>query len=277
MSKIAQLLAGALAALFALSACAVAPAASTAPAAVTFKGADFSFEGPESIPAGLTTINFQNIGKEWHHIQLARINDGVTMQQLDEAMKKDSNAALGMVNLVGGVAALDPNGNGSVTLKLQEGQYLLLCFIPSADGVPHLAKGMVRPLTVKGAGVAATEPSADITVDMKDFHFTMPAEVKAGKQVWKVVNNGPQPHEIALVRLADGKTLEDIYAWYAKPEGPQPFSMAGGMQAISSVGGSGFINLDLKPGNYVAICDIPDPASGKTHSELGMVMPFTVQ
>lgn len=282
MNKKARFLIGAtaLVATLLLSACAAqpaAPAAPAAPTAVTFKGADFSFEGPESIPAGLITINFQNIGKEWHHAQLARLNDGVTMEQLDEAMKKDSNAALGMVNLVGGVGALDPNGSGSVTLKLQEGQYLLLCFIPSADGVPHLAKGMIRPLTVKGAGVTAAEPKADVTVNMADFHFTMPAEVKAGKQVWKVINDGPQPHEIALVRLAEGKTLDDIYAWYAKPEGPQPFNMVGGMQGMNAGVPAAFINLDLQPGNYVAVCDIPDPASGKPHSELGMVMPFTVQ
>ncbi len=282
MNKKARFLIGAtaLVATLLLSACAAqpaAPAAPAAPTAVTFKGADFSFEGPESIPAGLITINFQNIGKEWHHAQLARLNDGVTMEQLDEAMKKDSNAALGMVNLVGGVGALDPNGSGSVTLKLQEGQYLLLCFIPSADGVPHLAKGMIRPLTVKGAGATAAEPKADVTVNMADFHFTMPAEVKAGKQVWKVINDGPQPHEIALVRLAEGKTLDDIYAWYAKPEGPQPFNMVGGMQGMNAGVPAAFINLDLQPGNYVAVCDIPDPASGKPHSELGMVMPFTVK
>lgn len=282
MNKKARFLIGAtaLVATLLLSACAAQPAAPAAPAvptAVTFKGADFSFEGPESIPAGLITINFQNIGKEWHHAQLARLNDGVTMEQLDEAMKKDSNAALGMVNLVGGVGALDPNGSGSVTLKLQEGQYLLLCFIPSADGVPHLAKGMIRPLTVKGAGATAAEPKADVTVNMADFHFTMPAEVKAGKQVWKVINDGPQPHEIALVRLAEGKTLDDIYAWYAKPEGPQPFNMVGGMQGMNAGVPAAFINLDLQPGNYVAVCDIPDPASGKPHSELGMVMPFTVK
>ncbi len=282
MNKKARFLIGAtaLVATLLLSACAAQPAAPAAPAvptAVTFKGADFSFEGPESIPAGLITINFQNIGKEWHHAQLARLNDGVTMEQLDEAMKKNSNAALGMVNLVGGVGALDPNGSGSVTLKLQEGQYLLLCFIPSADGVPHLAKGMIRPLTVKGAGATAAEPKADVTVNMADFHFTMPAEVKAGKQVWKVINDGPQPHEIALVRLAEGKTLDDIYAWYAKPEGPQPFNMVGGMQGMNAGVPAAFINLDLQPGNYVAVCDIPDPASGKPHSELGMVMPFTVK
>lgn len=286
MNKTTQFLIGAsaLAATLLLAACAAsplspsAPAAPAGPAVVTFKGADFSFEGPEQIPAGLTTINFENAGKEWHHIQFARLNDGVTFPKLMEAFEKEGEGAMRLMTFVGGVAALDPDGKGSVTLNLAEGEYALMDFIPSADGVPHMAKGMVRPLTVKGAASAtAAEPKADATINLKDFHFTMPAEVKAGKQVWKIVNDGPQAHEIAIIKMAEGKTIEDGYAWFAKPEGPQPFQLVGGMQALNPGTPATYIHLDLPPGNYVATCDIPDSASGKPHSELGMVMPFTVK
>jgi hypothetical protein len=273
--------ASALAATLLLASCAApptGPAAPAGPAAITIKGADFSFEGPESVPAGLTTINFQNAGKEWHHVQFARLNDGVSFQQAMQAFEKEGEAAMRLLTFVGGVAALDPGGNGSITLNLAEGEYMLMDFIPSADGVPHMAKGMLKSLTVTGAASAATvEPKADVTVNLKDFHFTLPAEVKAGKQVWKIINDGPQPHEIAIIKLAEGKTIEDGYAWFAKPEGPQPFQLVGGMQALNTGVPAAFINLDLSPGNYVATCDIPDPASGKPHSELGMVMPFTVK
>jgi hypothetical protein len=268
----------ALASALLLASCAAPPTAPAAPAAVTIKGADFSFEAPDSLPAGLTTIDFQNVGQEYHHVQLARLNDGVTLPQLQEALQKEGEAAIRLVTLVGGVAALDPGGNGSVTLELANGQYVLLCFIPSADNVPHLAKGMIRPLTVTGsASAAASVPQAAVTVDMEDFHFTMPAEVKAGRQVWKVVNKGPQPHEISIARLADGKTLDEAAAWFAKPEGPPPFQLVGGMQGMNAGAPDAYINLDLQPGSYVAMCAIPDPATGKAHSDLGMVMPFTVK
>jgi len=36
-------------------------------------------------------------------------------------------------------------------------------------------------------------------------------------------------------------------------------------------------DLGREPGNYVAVCFVPDPASGKAHAELGMITPFTVQ
>jgi hypothetical protein len=34
--------------------------------------------------------------------------------------------------------------------------------------------------------------------------------------------------------------------------------------------------LDLEAGDYLAICFVPDPATGQPHFALGMVMPFTV-
>ncbi len=265
------------AAMLLLAACQAAPAAMPAQV-VTLKGADFSFEGPAEVQSGWVTVNFSNVGKEAHHAQFARLNDGVTPQQIQDALKQSEQAALALVSLVGGPSVIDPNGNGSVTMNLAPGQYMLLCFLPSADGVPHLAKGMVALLTVKGAGAStAAEPKADVTVNMADFHYTMPAEVKAGKQVWKVVNDGPQPHEIVVLKLEDGKTPDDVFAFFAKPEGKPPFTSIGGMQGISKGAAPAFINFDLQPGTYVALCNIPDATTGKAHAELGMVMPFTVK
>ena len=39
-------------------------------------------------------------------------------------------------------------GIANATVMLQPGTYLLGCWIPSDDGVPHLMKGMIRQLTV---------------------------------------------------------------------------------------------------------------------------------
>ena len=48
---------------------------------VVFKGLDYAFDSPDTIEAGLVTLNFENVGKEDHHLQLARLNDGVTFEQ----------------------------------------------------------------------------------------------------------------------------------------------------------------------------------------------------
>lgn len=59
-------------------------------------------------------------------------------------------------------------------------------------------------------------------------------------------------------------------------EGAPPFEYMGGLQAIDS-GRTGWAGLDLSPGEYIALCFVPDPASGKPHIELGMVASFRVR
>lgn len=106
------------------------PAASSPPISsaaagqiLTLKGADCSFEGPAEVQSGWVTVNFQNVGKEAHHAQFAKLNDGVTSQQVQDALKQSEQAALALVTLVGGPSVIDPNGNASVTMNLAPGQY----------------------------------------------------------------------------------------------------------------------------------------------------------
>jgi hypothetical protein len=125
-----------------------------------------------------------------------------------------------------------------------------------------------------GAGVE--EPTADITVTLKDFAFDLPETLPAGPTTIKVVNDGPEPHEMNLLLLADGKTDADVMQYLGAPAGPPPFTPVGGMNGFDP-GSVGYVELDFKPGNYVAICNIPSPnAGGRPHFALGMIKAFTV-
>lgn len=265
-----------------LSACGIASASQAARIVqipeVTIKAADFSFDAPAQIEAGLVKVTMVNDGQEPHHAQIVRLNDGVTLEQFQTTLQQDEMAAFPLVSFVGGPGLVDPGLQSQVTLKLNPGQYLLLCFITSHDGLPHLAKGMIQPFeVVEAAGQAnVAEPKADATVKLLDFSFAMPSEFKAGQQVWQIVNEGEQPHEIMLIKLAEGKTMADLEAFMQSMAGAPPFTSIGGFQGINP-GQSGWLNLDLTPGDYVAVCYIPDPASGHAHMELGMTMPFTVK
>ncbi len=244
---------------------------------IMIKGNEYAYDMPAETPAGLTLVRWENTGKELHHAQLARLNDGITFEQFTGALPKGESAIMPLLTFVGGPGAVGPTGKGEVMIDLQEGQYIVICFIPDAQNVPHLAKGMLHPMKVtSNAGIKMAEPKADLEVPMMDFHFALPTEVKPGKQVWKVINQGPQPHEVALLKLAEGKTMEDVGKFFAKPEGAPPFEAIAGMQGLS-IGKYAYLNLDLKPGTYAALCNISDPASGKAHLELGMVHLFTVK
>jgi hypothetical protein len=242
---------------------------------LTIVGRDFVFEAPEAAPAGLIAFSFKNAGAVVHHIQVARLNDGVTFDQLMAAFKQGESAAFRLFTPVGGPSLTDPGSSARVTLELEPGAYALLCLVPDAQGIPHLAHGMARPLTITGDAATQPEPQADLTASMADFQYTMPGEVGAGPQTWKIVNDGPQPHELALHKLASGKSAEDVIEFFHHPQGQPPFTNAGGMQGLQQ-GRAGWANLDLAPGTYVAICYIPDPSSGKRHMDLGMVKTLSV-
>jgi uncharacterized cupredoxin-like copper-binding protein len=244
---------------------------------ITVKTTDYAFDAPDQVNAGIVSIKMENNGKEPHHMQLARLPDGKTIADLQAALGQGEEAALALLEFAGGPSVLDPGKSGEVVLNLREGNYVLMCFVSSADGTPHFAKGMLKPMTVVAGGGNAQAPSSEATITLKDFEFVgLPAQVSAGKHTWEVKNEGPQPHEAYIVKLAAGQTMDDVGAFFQNPVGPPPFESVGGMQALQ-VGKNGWMVMDFQPGNYIALCAVPDPATGKPHAELGMVMPFTVQ
>lgn len=247
-------------------------------AEIIIKATDFSFEAPKVIEGGLVAITMENDGAELHHMQIARLHDGVSMEDLQNALMHGPEAALPLLEFAGGPSIVPPGGRAQVIVNLRAGHYVLLCFLPSADGVPHLAKGMIKAFEViaSHAYSAPQEPPAAISIMLTDFAFTMPSQIKAGRQVWKITNAGVQPHEMPIARLLPGKTPQDALRFLQTSEGAPPFEFVGGLQAIDS-GQTGWAVLDLPPGEYLALCFVPDPASGKEHLELGMIAGFTVK
>ena len=243
---------------------------------VSITASDYAFEAPDSIPAGWVDVTLSNTGQEAHHVQFLQMNEGVTFEQFTTALAQGEGPALALVSLRGGVGQIQgAAGADEAVLELPAGNYVLVCFVPSPDGVPHLAKGMIKPLTVTGEA-AGSEPQASTTVTLTDFAIDMPDELPAGAATLRVVNNGPQLHEWNVVQAAEGSSQEAIEAWLAAPQGPPPFNTVGGMNGLSN-GLDGYLQTDFTPGQYLALCFIPDVETGAPHFALGMSKAFTVR
>ena len=246
---------------------------------IAIDAADFSFSVLDSIQAGWVSFTLTNSGNEPHHAQFLRLNDGVTFEQFQEALNQGEGPAMALVKLMGGVGAIAPTGSAQAILNLPAGNYVILCFLSApADHIPHLAKGMIKSLTVQPAsGATASEPVADLTVILKDYSFELPESLPAGTMMIKVLNEGPETHEFNILRLAEGKTIEDVTQFLAAPDGQPPFTPVGGMNGLD-VGLSGYVEFEFEAGMYVAICNIPSPkAEGHQHFSLGMVQEITVK
>jgi uncharacterized cupredoxin-like copper-binding protein len=253
---------------------AAAPAATALPT-VTFTTTDYKFDGPMEIPAGHVTLRLVNQGPGIHHISLFHLRDGKTAEDFVAALKAGGPPPRWAVD-AGGPNPREFGDTASTTLLLEPGNYAMVCFVPDADGVPHVAKGMVRPLTVTGAPAgAAAEPSTDLVMELVDYGFELSRPLPAGRSVLRVENAGPQVHEVVLVRLDAGKGPMDFASWGEKMTGPPPGKLSGGVSGIMP-GAHAYVDLDLPPGEYGLICFVPDMKDGKGHYRHGMIKKITV-
>jgi len=249
-----------------------ADAPSVTPAIVTVTANDFSFDAPGQVPAGAVTMRLVNNGKELHHAQIIRIEDGKTMDDIAKALKNPGPPP-SWVKFVGGPNAVPPGKETYATSVLTPGLYAYLCFIPSADRVIHVSKGMVRPFEVMPAtsASAAGLPATDATITLVDYDFQISQPLTPGKRTILVENGGPQAHEVALLKLAPGKTVADFAAWEAGGmKGPPPAEPVGGVVALDK-GARATFTVDLSPGDYGLICFVPDTKDGRPHLAHGMI------
>jgi len=125
---------------------------------------------------------------------------------------------------------------------------------------------------------AATEEGGPVTIVATEFAYEGPDTLPAGNVKLEMDNQGKQPHELVVGELLDGKTVDDVNAVLSKGAPGKPpkwFKIAGGTGA--KPGDVGKLDADLKAGNYVFICLVPDKASKKPHAVLGMVKGVTVE
>lgn len=242
---------------------------------------DYGYTLPDTLAAGQVTLVMRNAGQVAHQAQLMRLNSGVTFQQLTAALQQSGESAvLTLVTLAGGPGMLEPGPNPEqVTVDLQEGNYVVVCFLVDPDGGPHFAKGMVKALQVTPATAGATtsQPNAPVTITLRDFDFETPGTIPSGNTAWRINNAGPQPHELQVARLAAGGGPDDIVKFFTTVPPPRPtFQSVGGMQGLSP-NSNGFLTLNLQAGDYAFYCTIPDPNSAQRHLQEGMLKQISIR
>lgn len=114
-----------------------------------------------------------------------------------------------------------------------------------------------------------------VTITAREYVFDVPASITGGVVALEFANRGNEAHFAGIVRVADGRTVDDVRAFFsAPPSGPPPFEEIGGL-ATADPGASGNQSLVLEPGSYALFCAIPAP-DGVPHAAKGMVAGFTV-
>ena len=256
-----------------LAAC--APQEPPAPNTLTVVASDFGYDVPEQIPAGVTTITMVNDGAEPHHAVLAKIESGKTVEELSAEYEAE-NYWPDYVAYVGGPGDAPPGGSSSITLSLEPGRYVLVCFIPSPDGAMHFMKGMIREFEAVESEQLAAEPTPDVTVRMADYAFGFSGPIPSGEVTFRVENAGPQVHDMVIIQTEPGKSVEEFLEWLeGGAAGPPPGRVVSGITGMNA-GRHATFTAYLEPGSYTVLCWVPDNGDLRPHFMHGMMQEITV-
>ena len=112
---------------------------------------DYRFEA-SGLKAGTNQITFTNGGGQLHHVVIARLAEGATLDQAQEFFTTQDFKGPPPVDFDASeiTAVLDRGGKQIETVELQSGSYALLCFLTDRAGSPpHVIKAkMIQEVKV---------------------------------------------------------------------------------------------------------------------------------
>jgi len=119
---------------------------------------------------------------------------------------------------------------------------------------------------------AASAPTAKIRVvrvSGEDFKFDAPDVIPAGLSDFRFLNKGPALHHMSILKLTDGKTVDDLRAVLANPGPPPAWVKEVGGPNAAAPGVESNATVMLEPGNYALICFVD--IGGPPHFMKGML------
>lgn len=258
---------------------------------VEVKTTGMNFILPEEIPSGWTTFRYSNVSPVTHFMLIDKLpevqGDQKTLQDLKEVQVIFADA-LEYINkgepekgfaeftrfpawysevvFSGGVGLVSPGETAQTTVYLEPGTYVIECYVKTGQVFHPMAKQVV----IKESSNFEEPPVATsrITVS-KEGGIEMAEIPKAGPQVFAIDYLDQEPHEhglghdIHLVKLTPETNLDTLASWmnWATPWGlntPAPAVFLGGAQEMAS-GSTAYLSVDLQPGRYAWIAEVPDP------------------
>lgn len=229
--------------------------------AITITTPGMAYDVSGDLRPGVAAITLRNTDTMSHMMAVARLKDGVTLDQVKAASQEPDESAIGKLvadpldTAYGTPAPVGPGQESTVIAPdLEAGHYAIICFFASDDGTPHFLKGMVDELSVAG-DPATAEPEVDGTITIDDKAITLPAGF-TGKGTFEVTNSGTKSHNIQIVGLDDGATLASYFGAVGAAMGQNKSvddakggTMMGGVDVVAP-GQTVWLVLDLPKGHY---------------------------
>ncbi len=250
---------------------------------------------PDTLSAGLNHLVYQNKSDMTHFLLFNKVPDSISIREYSQQLTKPfqevmdaiSNnqeppnnfpAWLGdMVNM-GGVGLTSAGQTSESYVNFTPGNYIVECYIKS-DGIFHSSSGMLKQIRVVDQVNEASEPTANITVNVDSSGLTLQGELvpQAGNVCFKISHgvsklfpNFTRP-DVHLVKITEGASLEALeeYMDWTTVNGMvsnAPVVFLGGVQEMPE-GSTSYFRQYLSPGKYILIGEVPTPRSNGFYYE----------
>lgn len=177
---------------------------------------------------------------------------------------------------MGGPGFTAAGTTSQTTVNLEPGEYIVECYVKNEDEVFHSYIGMLEHISVtdKASDVKEPTPTNTLTISSTEG-IQVDKPLTQGSHTFEIFFKDQksyahlQGHNLQLVKLNNKENKEllgNLASWMdwrqpgslvnRSPEGAK--FMGGTMEMIE--GGKAYFHLDLKPGDYAWIAEIPDPA-----------------
>jgi hypothetical protein len=145
------------------------------------------------------------------------------------------------------------------------------------------ASPTASPTGATGAatGTTGTTGSSDGSVEVTavEYEFRLPDELPTGETELVLHNEGEEPHELVLLGLAEGRTMEDVISYMQEHgvQGRPPRWVTLEARTFARPGRTSPrpATSDLQTGTYLLACFVTT-ADGELHAELGMLQEVSV-
>src|SRR5680860_654152 len=256
------------------------------------------FQSVDTISSGWTTFKYINNSNEPHFFLLEKypanksIDDGrievfpvfqngmdlINEGKLEEALKEFGNLPEWYSEIIfsGGSGLVSPKESAITTLKMQPGYYVMECYVKMDNGKFHSVMGMSKSIVVTNTKSVNSEPSENFSISISSSNGITYDETKLPLKgarsfsvnfVDQIVHENFVGHDINLVKYEDGIDLRVLEKWmnWADSKGlispaPEGITFLGGVNDMPA-GSIGYFQVNLEPGNYALISEVPNTIS----------------
>ncbi|GAA4281978.1 hypothetical protein [Gaetbulibacter aestuarii] len=264
------------------------------------------FQSVDTIPSGWNIFKYQNLSDQPHFFLLDKYPEGVTIQntidevgppfdrcgELIEAGKRDEGLAelanlpewFGKVVFVGGSGLVSPKETSLTAVKLEPGYYIMECYVKMPEGKFHTSMGMAKAIIVTDEDSGVTPPEATVNINISsEKGINYDKGITKGKQVFavhyddQIMHENFVGHDVNLAKIESYANLDELEKWMdwshkggLQTPAPNGVTFLGGVNDMPK-GSTGYFTVDLEPGNYVLISEVPNTRSKKLLKEFDVI------